>query len=246
MLLMYALPIYAMLIGEQIVNVNYIDFIWHSLPTSIALILIVAGWRRNGWLRPYDAKVFGWEGLLLQFARWPWVLAGSVAAVKDRVTGTFVDYRITPKGSDAAVKVPWRVLTPYIGLATLSALPVTLLSEVGSANGYFIFAIINTCIYLTLVAVILFAYAIENVRGWQRWIAVLKAQVVVASIALLIAVLPIREKMARGVEALTWQSEWLAFTEERYVVSGAGVPGTRLRKIRFRSLWQSNDTKSRK
>jgi 3-oxoacyl-[acyl-carrier protein] reductase len=58
-----------------------------------------------------------------------------VAAIRDWVTGTTVEFRVTPKGSDSAGPLPFRVLAPYAGLAVASALPGLLITDVEQALG---------------------------------------------------------------------------------------------------------------
>ena len=76
------------------------------------MVLIVPGlrWKAGGWCRPVEAKVLSWEGTLFLFARWPWSLFGTIAAVRDWATRSFVEFRVTPKGGRAADPLPYRVL----------------------------------------------------------------------------------------------------------------------------------------
>ena len=103
------------------VNVTYPAFLLHSLPLSLVLTVFAIFWRASGTFRPYDAKLFGWEGVVFILLRWPWSLAGSLAAVRDHITGSFVDFRITPKGDQGLRKLPARIIAPYIALAGICA-----------------------------------------------------------------------------------------------------------------------------
>ena len=109
-----------------------------------------------------------WERLLFQFARWPWALLGSVAAVRDWLTGSSVDFRITPKGTSEVDPLPARVLLPYALLSLVSVLPVLAIGDAGAAGGFYIFAIVNALLYALLFLVIVVQHVRENVvRGWR-------------------------------------------------------------------------------
>src|SRR5690606_33391549 len=99
MALMFILPIAALVMGENFVGVTYPDFLSHFLPQAIILILLAYRWRNSGTFRPYNARVLSLEMTFFLFARWPWALAGTLAAVRDWATGSFVDFRVTPKGA---------------------------------------------------------------------------------------------------------------------------------------------------
>ena len=70
----------ARLTGHIFVNVTYPQFLLHFMPISIVLTLFAFFWRATATFRPHDAKLLGWEGLAFIFLRWPWSLAGSLAA----------------------------------------------------------------------------------------------------------------------------------------------------------------------
>lgn len=121
MAVMFLLPVAALMTGQVFVNVTYPDFLLHFTPISVVLTLFAFFWRATGTFRPHDAKLFGWEGLAFIFLRWPWSLAGSLAALRDYISGSFVDFRITPKGRQQQRSLPLRVIAPYIALAGLCA-----------------------------------------------------------------------------------------------------------------------------
>ena len=100
--------------------------------------------------------------MLFCYARWPWVFAGTVTAIRDWVVGSSAEFRVTPKGSDPAGPLPARVLMPYVFLSVTSALAVLLLRHVGTANGFYVFAIANAAIYATLLLVIVIKHIREN------------------------------------------------------------------------------------
>jgi cellulose synthase (UDP-forming) len=88
---------------------------------------------------------------------------GTVAAIRDWLTGSVVDFRITPKGSSEVDPLPVRVLAPYAILSVVSALPVLLIDNPGDARGFYVFALINAVLYAALLLIIVVQHARENV-----------------------------------------------------------------------------------
>lgn len=96
-----------------------------------------------------------WEGAVFIFARWPWSLLGLAAGAYAVVVRRGLDFRVTPKGSDAASAAPVGVVIPYIGLSVVSALPAALTADPGTAAGFYAFALLNALIYLGIAILIL-------------------------------------------------------------------------------------------
>jgi hypothetical protein len=119
-------------------------------------------WRSGGSYRPVNGKILSWEKMLFCYARWPWVFAGTITALRDWIAGSSVEFRVTPKGTDSAGPLPVRVLMPYALLSGISASAVLLLGHVGTANGFYIFAIFNAGLYATLLLVIVLKHISEN------------------------------------------------------------------------------------
>lgn len=231
---MFALPIVALAAGVPFANVTYPQFLLHFLPISAVLVMMAFWWKRDGWCRPYNAKVLSWEALLFQAARWPWAMLGCLAALRDWLTGSFVDFRVTPKGGDTAVQLPVRVLVPYVILVLASVLPVLVLSDVGDARGFYLFAILNAVIYVSLLAVIVFRHAREN--GWPGCALNVRPVVQGACVAVL-AILPAAALGLRapvGLEALEIGAEPVKLTRSTYSVAGAGMGSAGLRTVRIR------------
>lgn len=236
MALMFAMPILALLRGENFVAVTYPSFLAHFAPLSLVLVLLAFRWRATGSFRPVDAKILSWESILFLFARWPWALAGSLAALRDWITGSFVDFRVTPKGATEVDPLPLRVLAPYGFLSIASLVPVLLVDDAGETRGFYLFAIVNAVIYTTLLCVIIVRHARENtVRVTSRayrpaMAASLLALLVLPSIAT-------AERGKEGLEALAWGAGSFRLFEERFSVAGAGIGGPDLRRTVFRPHW---------
>lgn len=240
MALMFTLPIAALLTGNNFVAVTYPDFLSHFLPQSILLIVLAYRWRASQTFRPYDAKILSFEMTLFAFARWPWALAGTLAALRDWTTGSFVDFRVTPKGSSDVDALPFRVLLPYGFLALLSILPVLLIPDASdSSRGFYIFAIVNAAIYAALLFVIVGQHARENTVRYPTPVY----RPVLAASLLAIVVLPSVATVQRGrdgIEALAWGAQSFSLFEDRFAVAGAGVGGREIRKTIFNPRWRTN------
>lgn len=178
MALMFAMPLVAILTGRNYAIVTYYDFLIHFTPISLSLIFFSFFWRRTMSYRPFDAKVFSWENILYVFARWPWSLIGCLSSCRDNLTGKFVDFKITPKGTKQTDHVPARVLYPYVTLALLSASVAAFFPTMEAARGFYVFAIMNAFVYVLLALMIFVLHVRENkVRTFPRsaslWLAIL-------------------------------------------------------------------------
>jgi cellulose synthase (UDP-forming) len=162
MALMYLMPMIALLLRRPFVGVTFPDFLLHYMPVGLTMIALAYSWRRTGVFRPIDAPILSWQGAAFLFARWPWALAGCLASVRDRITGTFVDFRVTPKGAGPAAHLPRRVLMPYAIMSVGAILPTFLVSDAGSAGGFYIFSILNAVTYGGLLLLIVLRHAREN------------------------------------------------------------------------------------
>jgi cellulose synthase (UDP-forming) len=237
MAVMFLLPVAALMTGQVFVNVTYPDFLLHFAPISVVLTLFAFFWRATGTFRPHDAKLFGWEGLAFIFLRWPWSLAGSLAALRDYICGSFVDFRITPKGRQQQRSLPLRVIAPYIGLAGLCAAAVALASEAAAAQGFYVFAAINLSIYLSLTVLIVIRHAIENAlplmpQSRGLWLA--------TAMGLAICItggMQAGSHGLRSLEALSHGQTFISFSQSQFAVAGAGVGGGKTRIVKFRLRW---------
>jgi len=234
--LMYLVPIIALATGNIFAKVTYPDFLLHFVPASLCLLAISMGMRGLGIYRPYDAKFWSWEKSLFAFARWPWVLAGSAAALRDWMVGARAEFRITPKGSDPAGPLPSRVLLPYAILSAASALATLLPGDAGQASGFYIFALVNAAIYAILLVVIVVSHIRENRISLRRPSLPAFAHAAFAILLLLPTAAGAAKRAPYGVEALTWGNGIVSLTRDTYAVSGAGQDGGRIVKFEFRWL----------
>lgn len=237
---MFLMPVLALLAGQTYVNVTYPQFVLHFAPLSIVLILLAYRWRATGSYRPYDAPVLSWEFVFFLFARWPWALAGTLAAIRDCIAGTVVDFRITPKGRSEVDPLPMRVLVPYIFLSAISALPVVLIDDPNEARGFYVFALINAAFYAALLLIIVVQHSRENiVRMTGHSYRAGLATAFVAMIAL--TGLGTARNGIYGVEALSLGAGRLILFKETYSIAGAGLGEAGIRRIHFAPRWLPED-----
>src|SRR3954452_122688 len=99
---------------------------------------------------------------LFQLVRWPWALLGCVHAVVGRGTGREFSFKVTPKGRAGTLPLPGNVVTPYLVIALLSALPTILGLDAGPAAGYRTLALINAGLYLAAAIAIVVLHVYEH------------------------------------------------------------------------------------
>jgi cellulose synthase (UDP-forming) len=236
MTVMFLMPIIALVIGQSFVNVTYPQFLLHFAPLSIVMQILAYRWRATGSYRPSNAPVLSWECIFFQFARWPWALAGTLAALRDWLTGSVVDYRITPKGRSEVDPLPVRVLAPYALLSFISILPVVLIDNPNEASGFYIFALINAVLYAVLLLIIVVQHARENVvRMTDRTYRAGLAMTFAAIIAL--TGLGTSKHGMDGLYSLAWGAGRLSLFRETFAIAGAGLGEAGIRKIRFEPRW---------
>ena len=234
MALMFGLPAVALLSGHVLVNASYPVFLAHFMPISLIMIVFAFFWRATGAFRPHDAKLFSWEAMVFLFLRWPWSLMGVLAAIRDTIRGDFVDFRITPKGTQAKPPLPLRVIVPYMVLAALSLLAMVLAPRESGAEGFFVFAAINVAIYAGLSVFLLIRHAMEN--GLPRLPALRGAATAAACSLMLVggSAAELSSHAIGGLEALSHGQPYVSFTETRFTVAGAGVEGARSVRLKLR------------
>ena len=228
MALMYALPIAALVFDMRFADVTYPGFLLHAIPPMIVLILIAYLVKRDGLFRPHDGKVLSWERVLFATAQWPWVLWGSLMAVRDWITGRFVDFRITPKGDAVVSHLPPRVILPYLLLASGAMLPVLLIDTVEEAKGFYLLSLLNAAIYTITFAVVTIQHLKENGINLRKFGFSELLQFATSTILVLTLSAAVWLRGVESIAALSIGIEPLHVTDTKFMVSGAGQaqPGT--------------------
>jgi len=162
MLIMYLLPLSALLFDSNLVGITYPMFFAHISLLWIALTGMSFWWRRQRWLRPVDVKMPNWESVLFLYARWPWSLVGIIAAIIDWIRNSTLEFRVTPKARAAREPLPLRILLPYAFLSLASGVPVLLLGNFRVSVGFYVFAAVNGLLYAVLLLVIIIMHHREN------------------------------------------------------------------------------------
>lgn len=235
--LMYVAPILGLFADIRFVDVTYPAFLGHSLPAVGVLTLIAWLLRRDGFFRPVDAPVLSWEKALFLALQWPWVLWGCTMAVRDRLTGRFVDFRITPKGEAASRRIPAKVTALYLLLALGCVAPVFVSDRLDEARGFLLLSMVNALLYTTLVAIMVWQHLRHAVEDWRGQMGDIAVQgLAVASVFGLV----VGGCALRGVEsldALAYGLEPLHLTRAEFLVSGAGGGGDNRVRFRFAPSW---------
>jgi cellulose synthase (UDP-forming) len=168
MTVMLALPVWAVLTRTPLARVDIGDFYVHLLPVGLVMLGAALWLRHCGLLRPADAPLVSWEGILFQFVRWPWALIGCVHAGWGCVTGREDGFKVTPKGKGGERPLPLRVLVPYLLLAAVSILPTLLVKDAGAARAYYFWALIDGALYLFVAIAVVALHIRENRRHTDR------------------------------------------------------------------------------
>jgi cellulose synthase/poly-beta-1,6-N-acetylglucosamine synthase-like glycosyltransferase len=188
---MFVTPAAALVFDFNLAGVTYPDFVLHAAPPALVLTAIIVRLARLGHCRPVVTKVLSWEGALYPLIRWPWVLIGTVTALRDWWTGAAVEFRVTPKGSAADAALPVRVVLPFAVLSVGSALPALVFSSVANAQGFYFIALLNAIFYTTLTLVIFVRHNEENNRPQVFSLAASKSQPLLQAIAAMVILVPL-------------------------------------------------------
>jgi cellulose synthase (UDP-forming) len=124
---------------------------------QVLLALLPCLWlRRQGFLRPYDARLFAWEVWLFEITRGPWIMLGVLSSVFDHLFNRSSIFRITRKdGKTPALSAIF--LSPYLLLASLSVGLAVIIPTAGDAEGYYLLILLSATVFAiaSLVVVVL-------------------------------------------------------------------------------------------
>lgn len=220
--MLYLAPIFALAFDLRYADVTYPDFILHAAPGVIFLTIAAYMIRKDCFFRPVDAPVLSWEKALFLTLQWPWNLWGCAMAVRDKLTGTFVDFRITPKGNAAQQTLPLRVLLPYTLLALGAALPVFFSEDLANARGFLLLALLNAVMYGSLVVIIVWHHLAQASTLARQAIRTTAFQIA-ASFSVCIAVLGgLVWRGVEGAHALAFGLEPFQLVRVEFGLAGAG------------------------
>lgn len=217
---MFLMPLIALLTDTTFANVTFPGYALHAAPSVLVVIAMAYAMRADGFFRPVDAPVLSWEKTLFVPLQWPWALWGCLMAVRDRISGRFVDFRITPKGEAATFSIPVKVLAVYAVLAASCLLTVLFVGGVQTAGGFYLLAMINGLFYVAAIVVTIMRHYIEN--GWSVTRSVAAQQFALAMSLVGLTGFTFVERMPEGVNSLAVGLGHVQVVKPLYVVAGAG------------------------
>lgn len=222
LLAIYTMPVVALTFDVRYADVTYPGFIGHAVPATLALILLVWVARRDGFFRPHDAKILSWEKILFAAAQWPWMFWGCAVAVWDRLTGRFVDFRITPKGDAVEARLPLRFLVPYAAIALFCMWPILTVDNVTNAAGFYILSLLNAALNVALVVVIVWHHLKNAGIGALTQPLVLGAQIALCFGLVGLGMMALWMRGPESLYALMLGLDAMHVVETQHIVSGAG------------------------
>jgi cellulose synthase (UDP-forming) len=157
-LILFLIPLLALLSGQPVANVPLIEFIMRSAPVTLTSLALLAWAYSRRWFKPGTHFMISWQGILLGFARWPIVLIAIAEATISVLfrQGRFT-YLVTPKGGAAlSVRNALRSVTPYVVLGLISAfVPIVYwrmgYDGPGHAAGYVLFALMSSVAFIAIL-----------------------------------------------------------------------------------------------
>ena len=135
---------------------------------QVLLALLPCLWlRRQGFLRPYDARLFAWEVWLFEITRGPWIMLGVLSSVFDHLFHRSSIFRITRKdGRTPALSAIF--LSPYLLLAALSVGLAVIIPTAGDAEGYYLLILLSATVFAIASLVVVVLSKRETGLPWAR------------------------------------------------------------------------------
>ena len=166
------LPAIALLTHRVWANVNYFSYFAYAFVLAMSMLAVMTCVKKTGSFRPVDAKILSWEGVCFLFARWPWVMIGTLSAVFDCVRGREFGFKVTPKGQTLDKQAPLRVVIPYLVIAMWCSFPLLVVNDPDDAGGFYLISIVTAVVYLLIAMLIVSAHAREQGER-ASWMSVL-------------------------------------------------------------------------
>jgi hypothetical protein len=137
------LPAVAMATAQPWVRVDYPLFLLLWLLQFLLSLMPLYWLKHLGLLNPPTSTLAGWEQMLFELTRGPWVLAGVLTACVDRIWRGSRDFRVTSKQQELR-PLKLTFITPHLLLACLGAIAALLLGPAaGEAKGYVLLVLIS-------------------------------------------------------------------------------------------------------
>ena len=119
MLLLFVMPIVALVRGQAWVDIRFPQFIVLFSATYASSLAILIWSLKRRLARPSSIRLFSWEAMLFPLLKWPWILLGLSVAVLDWLRGTDFEFKVTPKQRSTSEKASLRLrfAAPYVLLS---------------------------------------------------------------------------------------------------------------------------------
>lgn len=234
---MYLLPIAAVVFDISYARVTFAAYLGHAVPSLIVMLWIAVSIRADGLFRPHDAKVVGWEKVLFVLLQWPWVFWGCAMALSDRLTGRFVDFRVTPKGDAAQRRLPGKIIAVYSGLALGCLVPVLFVQDLTEAQGFYLLTLINAVLYSVTVCVIVGRHLSEGGTALRLWTGEVAWQAGAVAVLFGLTSYAVVLRSPQSAYALTLGLEPLQIAQVQYVAAGAGSGPVGQVRYTFNLAW---------
>ena len=163
------LPVIPAVSGHNWVNVNYIAFLAHWLFVPVWIFVLVLFLRRRGLWRPVDSPVIAWEVYLYTLAKWPYILRGVLAGVRQSLQPTRrIVFAVTPKGGAGMEPLLTRLTLPYAAISLVGSSAVLYAERFSPAFGYAFLSLILATSYAILSLAVPLLHAVEAARASGR------------------------------------------------------------------------------
>jgi cellulose synthase/poly-beta-1,6-N-acetylglucosamine synthase-like glycosyltransferase len=137
------LPAVAMATAQPWVRIDYPIFLILWVLQFLLSLLPLYWLKHLGLLNPQYSTLAGWEQLLFELTRGPWVLAGVVFALVDQLWSGARDFRVTNKQAQHG-PLRLKFIVPHLLLACLGAFTALLLGPTaGESKGYVLLVLIS-------------------------------------------------------------------------------------------------------
>ena len=158
----FSLAPLALILGLPFSNVTFLAYMGHDLVPLLLSVVVLIYIKHLGLLRPKNAPVLSWEQFCFLLARWPYVCWAVYDAFHVIILKKHLIWRVTPKEA-APGSIPFRYLSPYFGVAAISAGIALIRLGHTTQIGYFWLTLVNIANYTMLIWVINFLHSKESV-----------------------------------------------------------------------------------
>jgi cellulose synthase/poly-beta-1,6-N-acetylglucosamine synthase-like glycosyltransferase len=156
------LPVLGVLVRRSWGNSSLLAFYAHMWAYSLLVLVTAAYVRHLRVFRPRDAKLWSWEAVLFQLARWPWTfgcfLQGMYFGWRSRTRA----FKVTPKGTAEESLLGARWLVPMFVLGALPAWAVVLTPPHDLVLGPALLCIVECATYLVALLAIVVLHLRRN------------------------------------------------------------------------------------